>query len=447
MIFNHHPLQPDSLRLLKPVVITHDFLAFEISHHPRTAAPSYTAVSYTWGDGTTTEQIVLNGQTFNVRLNLWSCLHYLGGAVKFGHTPCTYLWIDAICIDQNNAEERNAQVRFMDQTYRNAIVVSVWLGLPPIPEFLKAQFVNYRKPIKTYEDDSFDWSDSIEDLANRPYWSRFWVIQEFLLGQDVHLYCGNSRMDWLNFRSILGTQTDVHDYFEEHVYYAHSSSGSWTAWPLVTGRHPDKHPEMQQSLYRLLITHEKSQCKNPRDRVFALLGLVTAEERGLLERFLPNYNMAEDDVVLIALCHVRLNVDVHERGPIEVKRLLLALGVYSEVRQRRLVRRTDKFDYLGDQPPSAYEDWLCDQETSEFDISNWGRVSDPEIGGFGSEVHNTRSEGRARRRGKRSLCTLGFLTFVVVVVKLYRPQIWQVFASYIIQNTARARKFTEVVQR
>ncbi|USP77057.1 hypothetical protein yc1106_04331 [Curvularia clavata] len=260
MLFNYHPLQPDRLRLLKPVAITQDFLAFEISHHPRTAAPSYTAFSYTWGDGATTEQIVLNAQTFNV---------------------------DAICIDQNNAEERNAQVRFMDQTYRNAIVVSVWLGLPPIPKFLEAQFANYCKPIKTYEYEGFNWSDSIEDLANRPYWSRFWVVQEFLLGQDVQLYCGKSCMNWSDFKSILGTQTDVHDCFEEHVHYAHSSSGSWTAWPLVTGRHPDKHPKMQQSLYRLLITYETSQCKNPRDRVFALLGLVTAEERVLLENSYP----------------------------------------------------------------------------------------------------------------------------------------------------------------
>jgi hypothetical protein len=157
--------------------------------------------------------------------------------------------------------------------------------------------------------------------------------------------------------------------------------------------------------------------------------------------------MAEDDVVLIALCHVRLNVDIFERGPIEVKRLLLALGVDSEVRQKRLVLRTDKFDYLGDQPPSAYEDWLCDQEISEFNISNWGTVLDPEIGGLGSEMHNTRRESRARLRGKRFLCTLGFLTLVVVVVKLYRPQIWKVFASYIMQNTARARRFRKLVQR
>lgn len=147
MPFSYRPLQLEGLRLLRPVRITHDVLTFEISHHHRMAAPPYTAVSYTWGDGQPTEQITLNGQRFPVRVNLWSCLHYLGDAVKYEQDSCTYLWVDAICIDQSNTGERNSQVRFMDQIYRNATVVPVWLGLPPIPDFLKAALANYHMPM------------------------------------------------------------------------------------------------------------------------------------------------------------------------------------------------------------------------------------------------------------------------------------------------------------
>ncbi|PVH98072.1 heterokaryon incompatibility, partial [Periconia macrospinosa] len=145
-----------------------------MSCHPRTRATRYTAVSYTWGDGAPTESIFINGQHFSVRSNLWSCLYYMGQDRRAGWT---HLWVDAICIDQGNDQERSAQVRVMDVIYRNAFSVSVWLGLPPSAERYRV----LSEPIKTFDDDDFDWFDSVQELANRPYWGRFWVIQEFLL--------------------------------------------------------------------------------------------------------------------------------------------------------------------------------------------------------------------------------------------------------------------------
>jgi hypothetical protein len=445
MEFQYRPLQPNSLRLLRPISIRHDLLAFDISHHP-CEATAYTAVSYTWGDGEPTESVLINGQMFKVRVNLWSCLYYLGQAALSRSVPWTCLWVDAICIDQNNDNERNAQVRLMDEIYRNAMVVSVWLGLPPIPEFLREQLINYPLPIRTYENEGFDWSDSIEDLANRPYWKRFWVVQEYLLGRDLELYCGNSRVDWVFFKEILGRETGVRDYWQENVNYARSPSGSWAAWPLATGRHPDKHPEIHQSLYKLLIAHGGSQCKEPRDRVFALLGLVTLEERRLLERFLPDYTMPEDDVVLIALCHARLQTFHIEREPVDMKRLLLALGVESDSRQRRLVRRSEEYDYLGDIPPSAHQEWICDQETRNFNIESWGMISSLEndildIRGL-RVTTDTEDRGRKTRWVKRIVYVLGPMLFLMVVLKLYRPQTLATSVSFMLRTVVKLRKLT-----
>jgi len=357
MNFNYPILGQDGLRLLRPLTIQHNYLSFEMSCFPQKRTPDYTAVSYTWGDGAPTEKIYINGQPFYVRRNLWSCLYYLG---QFGNVTWKHLWVDAICIDQSNDKERNAQVRVMDKIYSNACCVSVWLGLPPSAE----QYKHLHEPPSTFDDESFEWLDSVQDLANRPYWGRVWVIQEFLLGRDVDIYCGNSRQNWIDFKDLLGYKTGVGDYLQSNFDYSTHSSGLWTAWPLVIGRHPDLHPETPQPLYQLLLNHCNSKCKDSRDRVFALLGLVTIEERRFLERFLPDYTMSEDDVVIIALSHVRqynLEYDGHDTG-----RLFSGLGVNCERRRKRLSKRAEAYDYLGELPPSR-DFWIDEDETVNRD--------------------------------------------------------------------------------
>lgn len=66
----------------------------------------YDALSYEWGDSTsTTFSIVVDGVEVSVRENLWWALWYLRQADKV-----RVMWIDALCIDQNNLKERNHQV-------------------------------------------------------------------------------------------------------------------------------------------------------------------------------------------------------------------------------------------------------------------------------------------------------------------------------------------------
>lgn len=120
-------LDPARLRLLQPVETSQERLSFNVVEPPRTAAPGYSAVSYTWGDQPPSEVIYLNDQEFHVRSNFWSCLYYLGRAQQT--STVAYLWVDAICIDQNDDVEKATQVRLMDRTYHGAAFVSVWLGL------------------------------------------------------------------------------------------------------------------------------------------------------------------------------------------------------------------------------------------------------------------------------------------------------------------------------
>ncbi|KAK4099068.1 HET-domain-containing protein [Parathielavia hyrcaniae] len=362
------PVRAEELRLLKPIQINHSALFFTITKGHRRSAPPYTAVSYVWGNDKASEHIFLDGRRFPVRPNLWSCLYYLGENARGG--PWTYLWVDAICIDQSNDAERNVQVRLMDETYHNAACVSVWLGLPTIPRDMMMRSPDPGlPPARIIEMESFDWGDAIVGLANRPYWSRFWVVQEFLLAQQLVLHCGNSQMSWDNFRDMLCYETGVDltdpDFGAPGHTLNTAAALSYRALPLVMNRHVDKFPEYLQPLYDLLVQHRRSQSTDPRDRVFALLGLVTHEERAFLERFFPDYSMLEDVVRVIALAHVvhfpRTSTQPEEGITVDSEELFQGLGVRSKSERRRLLRRAEDFDYLEDWDPGQVAEYFLQE--------------------------------------------------------------------------------------
>jgi len=85
--------------------------------------PVYKALSYVWGSPTLTSTISVNGLDFEATTNLVSALRHLRGsrAVKV-------LWVDAVCINQPDNEERSHQVRQMSSIYRRATEVIAWLG-------------------------------------------------------------------------------------------------------------------------------------------------------------------------------------------------------------------------------------------------------------------------------------------------------------------------------
>jgi hypothetical protein len=86
--------------------------------------PEYEALSYTWGSSGSDVNIEVDGQVIPIRANLAYAL-----AALRGPTPRT-LWVDALCIDQRNIEERNHQVGQMGEIYRRASQVLTWLGRP-----------------------------------------------------------------------------------------------------------------------------------------------------------------------------------------------------------------------------------------------------------------------------------------------------------------------------
>lgn len=133
--------------------------------------------------------------------------------------------------------ERNGQVRTMGHIYAGATIVSAWLGSVPLPAWL-----NCEGRIVTLEVDDFDWEEPMEEIASRPYWSRSWVIQEFLMAREVHIYSGNARVDDQFFRDLLARAADMELLTVEIADLVQTPGlmRRWPALPLVIEWHVDR---------------------------------------------------------------------------------------------------------------------------------------------------------------------------------------------------------------
>lgn len=86
--------------------------------------PKYEALSYVWGRPDSVKSVELNGTRVEIRENLWFALVHFRNS-----TEERTLWIDAICINQVNLQERSEQVQLMAYIYSRAEKVLVWLGV------------------------------------------------------------------------------------------------------------------------------------------------------------------------------------------------------------------------------------------------------------------------------------------------------------------------------
>lgn len=208
-LFSYQPLNGETpVRFLNLLPSELDgAIRCEIHHDDLSNHQPYHAVSYTWGPPEPTVLIQVGGRQLPVRENLFLFLRTIVAANPDG---IQRLWIDALCIDQNNIEEKNQQVPQMGRIYRGAQSVLIWLG--PASGKIDFAFDAFERVRKQFDDmqdgdvlinptafinamptgEEFEFS--ILDLLNREYWTRVWIVQELFLTTRGRVICGSRIM-------------------------------------------------------------------------------------------------------------------------------------------------------------------------------------------------------------------------------------------------------------
>jgi len=187
-----------------------------LGEHQRFIWGDYAALSYVWGDEKNKSTIIVNGHEMKVTRSLGAALRAFRDGSEF-HSNVG-LWVDAICINQTDVEERGRQVRKMRDIYGKAWTVIAWLGeegeqsdkaiqlVQSLSEFHNTVTSSGSDLVsRLSENPSYLVNGSwyaLNRLMARPYWYRLWIIQEIVMGASTMvLRCGTSSIDWNSFCS------------------------------------------------------------------------------------------------------------------------------------------------------------------------------------------------------------------------------------------------------
>jgi hypothetical protein len=163
--YRDQPLKPGEIRLLKiewhaplrTLCLTTRPCTLEYSLAYISDGPPFDAVSYVWGTGQASMEVICNGARLRVSSSTYEMLVHLH---LHRPNPERLLWIAAICISQEDREEKATQIPLMRLINKRAVQVVVWLG-PSIPETdaFMTQFGRVSRLAKNWK--KTNWSDDV----------------------------------------------------------------------------------------------------------------------------------------------------------------------------------------------------------------------------------------------------------------------------------------------
>jgi hypothetical protein len=253
--------------------------------------PSYMALSYCWGDSSEKSSVILNGSTFLISSSLATALRYIRANFCQGKTAT--LWADALCINQDDSAERGSQVQMMGDIFSKALKVILWVGEEFGSSDLAMDVIHAIGIglVTTRDFDSWDvipgmkekkaW-EAVDDLWDRNVWKRVWILQEFVLGRELTIICGNKSIDWSVLDSAFVSWSEDLVEMGHHVWQnleqGLAKEIMWNNWRDMKEWHVLRRKlqrgEILPDILQLLASSFDSIATDPRDMIYGLLGVT-----------------------------------------------------------------------------------------------------------------------------------------------------------------------------
>lgn len=254
----------------------HCRLIWESSKDPKR---DYRCLSYCWQTIEREADIICDGYRFPVTKNLLSALRSLRDP-----KANLLIWIDQICINQDDDMERGHQVSIMKKIFNQAKEVVVWLGeedgqTRKLCEYAKKMERGRSSPKNAQRSllkkllNPRQLQDAIQNLLERPWFQRVWVIPEVALARFTVVACGRDRISWDNLvRLIRDVDSPQNVNFDKHMALLGNPRQriAIITQMIASQREGLYHTDITQ----LLILAKSSKATDVRDMIYAFYGLT-----------------------------------------------------------------------------------------------------------------------------------------------------------------------------
>ncbi|KAL6352589.1 hypothetical protein LRP88_13055 [Fusarium phalaenopsidis] len=277
--------------------------------------PSYEAISYCWGDPTPCEPCELDGIAVKIPASASEVIRRF----RLPDAP-RRIWIDALCINQQDIAERGEQVSLMGAVYSQCTHCLIWLGLDtdntaktafdtvdkvytaareadreskdPMVEmlsmlsstsFTRSVFnASFEQRLKGKRGEPvFYLKDTQQDLfklLRRPWFQRKWVFQEAVLAPESTVYCGTETRP-------LSAMLEAGHSLYRHRAWSHTQEeflmirDLHLLWSYFSPETNNELPVDSRTLVALLAFLRTKFSTDPKDAVFSVLGLLRRNEK------------------------------------------------------------------------------------------------------------------------------------------------------------------------
>ena len=252
---------------------------------------SFKALSYYWGDPTARYRIRLGGAIHYVTQSLGSFLKRQRDESDMNQ----FLWVDAICINQDDDREKSYQIALMRNIYGAASELLIWLGDEEQPQSRGLKLLGYYGEIP--EDTSIrpvrlkhTQRSEFKEILSRPWFDRLWIVQELLLGafgdkvDTTYLISGSSRVPWtrvINCMQFLSRHNmEDREQFPniEKILALETLRGIYASDP-------------KRSLLWWIAKTRNRDATDARDKIYGVLALVTSSD-ALLTQIPTGYQIS-----------------------------------------------------------------------------------------------------------------------------------------------------------